>query len=158
MIEFFSAAGGLFALLAFVHFFGDWLFQSQYEALHKSKNAKIRARHCLIYTLFFVPVLYFAGVTNWIFAISLVVLWGSHFIIDTYIPVVLWAKYLRRIPDLQASALKGQSEDGTVSWGIDLETQFQRLWYQPVYPILFIMVDQILHLTFLWPIVLLILL
>jgi len=146
MIEFFAAAGGLFALLTFIHFFGDWLFQSQYEATNKSKNTKIRALHCTIYTAFFVPMFWILGVTSYTFIICVAILWVSHFVIDTYIPVILWAHYLRKIPELKQF------------WDTELEFTFIQLWKKPVYPILFITVDQILHLTFLWPIVFLILL
>lgn len=147
MIQFFAAAGGLFAMLSFVHFFGDWLFQSQYEATHKSKNTGVRARHCTIYAAFFLPVLLFLGVSNSVLVASLAILWVSHFVIDTYIPTVLWAKYLRRVPKLRDAKDK-----------LATTRTFIELWSQPIYPILFITVDQILHLTFLWPVVFLILL
>jgi len=87
MVEIFSAAGGLFALLTFVHFFADWLFQTQREATHKHNNWKIRARHCTIYTVFFVPVVWILSPGIWASCTSLAILFISHFIIDTYIPV-----------------------------------------------------------------------
>lgn len=83
------------------------------------------------------------GVSSIAMVTSLLVLFVSHFIIDTYIPVYLWAKYLRRAPQLQNAAL-GEKTGNQV---------FGEMWGSPVYPILFIAVDQILHLTFLWPVV-----
>lgn len=147
MTQFFAAAGGLFALLTFIHFFGDWLFQTQFEAINKSKSRRVRARHCTIYTLFFVPVLAMLTTTFVSFLACIVILWGSHYVIDTYVPVLLWARYLRKIARLQ----KADEEE-------ELGEAFVSLWKEPVYPILFIAVDQIFHLMFLWPVVLFILL
>ena len=156
MIEFFAAAGGLFAMLTFVHFFADWLFQSQYEASHKHNDWKVRARHCTVYTVFFVPIFLMLGVPIWPALGAISILWVSHFGIDTYIPVFLWAKYMRKIPVL--------NEGGPGFWNtqirhmLDGQKAFAESWKKPIYPILFIAVDQILHLAFLWPVVLLILL
>lgn len=147
MLEFFVAAGSLFAMLSFIHFFGDWLFQSQFEAINKSKSWKVRARHCAVYTLFFIPVLYLMTNSLIIFLACVAILWTSHFVIDTYIPVALWAIYIRRIAELRQA--NNQEE---------VFKTFASLWKEPVYPILFIAVDQILHLTFLWPVIYLILL
>lgn len=156
MIEFFAAAGGLFAMLTFVHFFADWLFQTQHEATRKHKDWKVRAWHCLVYTAFFIPVVLALAPTAWALGGSLAILWVSHFVIDTYIPVFLWAKYMRKISDLNPTGRKFNDtmlKDLTVG-----QEEFARLWKLPVYPILFIAVDQIFHLAFLWPVVFLILL
>jgi len=156
MIEIFAAAGGLFTMLAFVHFFADWLFQTQHEAMHKHNDRRVRARHCTIYTVFFIPVLLILGMSPWLYASALAILWASHFIIDTYIPVLLWAKYMRKIPALDE---KGRGFwDSSIGDVIGSQKAFAQLWKEPVYPILFIAVDQILHLSFLWPVVFLILL
>lgn len=144
MLELFSVAGGLFSVFTFVHFFADWLFQSHFEATNKHKNAKIRARHCLIYTVAFIPILLLMKVSLIAMVVSLVFLFVSHFVIDTYVPVYLWAKYLRKVPSLQKENLGDKS-------GMQV---FAEMWSNPIYPILFIAVDQILHLTFLWPVVL----
>lgn len=143
MLELFSIAGGLFAVLTFVHFFADWLFQSHFEATNKHKNAKVRAWHCLIYTIAFIPILLVMDVSVTAMIISLFILFISHFFIDTYIPVYLWAKYLRKAPPLQKENLGNKTE----------MQAFAEMWSNPVYPILFIAVDQILHLTFLWPVI-----
>ena len=55
---FFVAIGSFFALLTFIHFFSDWIFQTHSEAMIKHNNWKIRAKHCLIYTFIFIPFLY----------------------------------------------------------------------------------------------------
>ena len=141
MINIIALFGGLFALFSFVHFFADWIFQSQREAQNKHKNPKIRAIHCTIYTLFFVPLILILTTVTWKVAVCLSILWISHFIIDTYIPVFLWARYMRKIPELQGDSAK---------------EEFVALWQKPVYPILLIAIDQISHLTFLWAVTLVI--
>ena len=101
MLEIFTAAGGLFAMLAFVHFFADWMFQTHREATTKHNNPYVRARHCAIYTVAFLPHILLLGISGWFLFFSVLTLFLSHFIIDTYVPVFLWAKYLRRVPALQ---------------------------------------------------------
>lgn len=148
----FAIAGGLFVILTFVHFFADWIFQTHHEATNKHSNFAVRGKHCIIYTAAFVPVLLLMGITGWGLVISIFTLYLSHFIIDTYVPVFLWAKYFRRIPALRGKeAVKGISTK-------DTQAIFKWLWTQPVYPILFIAIDQILHLSFLWVVVIIALL
>jgi hypothetical protein len=96
-----SRSGGLLAMLVLVHFVVDWIFQTHAEAMAKHNNAAVRARHCAIYSLGFVPILLYLGFEGWkIVAAGLILFW-SHFIEDTYWPVVLWAKYIRRPPQMR---------------------------------------------------------
>lgn len=124
-----AVLGGIYVILAFWHFPADWLFQSQKEALAKAKNHLVRARHCLVYTLLFVPLLLLLRVRihesvfdygpnaelvlGYQFWASLAILWFSHFVIDTYIPVMLWAKYLRRAPQFKQVRKTGPRADGS---------------------------------------------
>ncbi len=128
-----ARAGGLFAVLTFVHFFADWIFQTHYEAMRKHNHPWIRARHCTVYTVFFLPVLWLMGIHGAAFGVACAVLWVSHFAEDTYIPVYLWALYIRR-------AVKTKEEFVTF-----VDTALGK--------ILMIAVDQIIHLSFLWIIV-----
>lgn len=144
MIVFLLAlAGGLFSLLCFIHFFIDWIFQSHSEAMVKHNNPKIRAKHCAIYTLGFIPLLLvfvWAGALTLIqLGISIVILFFSHFYLDTYHGVYLWAKYIRRPPEMNAP------EDPKVGFVKFVQTTLGK--------ILMITIDQISHLTFLFPIV-----
>jgi hypothetical protein len=95
-----ALAGGLFAVMTFIHFAVDWIFQTHSEAMQKHNNPRIRAKHCLIYTAPFLPLLWWLGCGRWEIVLSAVVLFGSHFIEDTYLPVYWWAKYVRRPPEL----------------------------------------------------------
>jgi hypothetical protein len=182
--------GGIYVLLAFWHFPADWLFQSQKEALAKAKDHLVRARHCTVYTLLYVPLLlllrtrvhegifdYGPNVETMLgyqFWASLAILWVSHFIIDTYWPVMMWAKYLRRAPQFkdvvkpvlltpeQVEDLKtGKGIVRGVGWSdkeIDRityksdEDAFKAFFMTPVGAILCITMDQLFHLWFLWPV------
>src|SRR5690554_6922149 len=100
MVTHFASLGGLLFLLTLVHFIVDWGFQSHAEAMAKATNHKVRARHCLIYTAGLAPVVVLGveGVEQGAFCLA--ILFASHFLIDTYMPVYLWAKYLRRPPTM----------------------------------------------------------
>lgn len=129
-----AQAGGLFVIFAFNHFVVDWIFQTHYEAMNKTKNWKVRAFHCLVYTVGFIPLMWLLKFDGLTMGVSAAILFLSHFFEDTYIPVFLWAKYIRRIPDLNRE-------------------KFISMFGQPLGFTLFIAVDQIIHLLFLWPLV-----
>jgi hypothetical protein len=134
--------GGLFAIMAFIHFATDWIFQSHAEAMVKHNHAKVRAKHCLIYTAGFIPLLaVFGGVgflTTFEYVMSLGILFLSHFYLDTYHGVYLWAKYIRRPPEL----VENPNTTGFIAF---VSTTLGK--------ILMIAIDQISHLAFLFPIV-----
>lgn len=93
-----AAVGGVFAVLVFWHFFADWVFQSHREAMAKATDPWVRARHCLVYAVLFGPLFGLVGFHDLWALFALALLFCSHFVIDTYIPVMLWAKHLRRDP------------------------------------------------------------
>lgn len=136
-----AVGGGLFAVMTFIHFFVDWVFQSHAEAMAKHNNARVRFWHCMNYTLGFVPLLWFFLLTRalvwWQYLLSLGILFFSHFIEDTYLPVYWWAKYIRRPPEMV-----GDSRVGFITF---VST--------PLGKILMIAIDQIIHIAFLFPIV-----
>jgi len=149
-----AMAGGLFAVFAFVHFLVDWIFQSHAEAMVKHNNPWIRAKHCLIYTVGFVPLLWAVHFSFWEWVIGLNILFWSHFCEDTYIPVYLWAKYIRRPPEMTRPSTQVRTEDGYISVAApDPKKGFVEFIQTPLGKILMIAVDQIIHLTFLFPIV-----
>ena len=138
-IELIGIAGGLFAILAFNHFVIDFIFQSHSEAMQKHNNSLVRAKHCMIYTIGFLPLLYmlmpYISLCEYIAIINILV-W-SHFCEDTYIPVFHWAKYIRKPPEMDNKP----------------EAGFVQFVTTPVGKILMIAIDQIIHLAFLFPIV-----
>jgi hypothetical protein len=148
--------GGFFAVLAFIHFFVDWIFQSHAEAMVKHNNPKVRAKHCLIYTLGFVPLFCLCNFSwiEWLFALNL--LFWSHFYLDTYHGVYLWAKYIRKPPEM-TELRKQVTFDGYVHHTSllppDSKAGFVDFIQTPLGKILMISIDQISHLSCLWPIV-----
>jgi Protein of unknown function (DUF3307) len=144
--------GGLLSLLVFIHFFVDWIFQSHAEAMVKHNNPMIRAKHCLIYTAGFVPflVVFNINVIEFMFAINL--LFWSHFAEDTYLPVYLWAKYIRRPPEM-TEPRKQTGVDGYVTvLPPDPKAGFVDFIQTAMGKILMIAIDQIIHICFLLPI------
>jgi len=129
--------GGLFAIFTFVHFLVDWILQTHAEAMAKHNNWKVRARHCVIYTIGFVPLMLILKLSTLEFMFGLNILFWSHFIEDSYIPVFLWAKYIRKPPEMNANPKEG----------------FIQFVSTPLGKILMIAVDQIIHLAFLFPLV-----
>ena len=135
-------AGGLFALLTFVHFGVDWLFQSHAEAMKKHNHPWTRAHHCAVYTLGFMPAMMLLELSQPEILLGAGILFFSHFVEDTYIPVFLWAKYIRRPPGFASGNTKEQDDKAFMQF---IDTTLGK--------ILMITVDQIIHLIFLWPIV-----
>jgi hypothetical protein len=144
--------GGLFAVLSFIHFFVDWIFQSHAEAMVKHNNPKIRAKHCLIYTIGFVPLFCLCdfSLVEWLVATH--ILFWSHFAQDTYVSVFLWAKYIRRPPEM-TEPRKQIGVDGYVNiLPPDAKAGFVDFIQTAMGKILLIAIDQIIHLFFLFPI------
>jgi hypothetical protein len=134
-----ALSGGLFAVFTFIHFFVDWICQTHAEAMAKHNNPWVRARHCLIYTFGFVPAMYVLGFDFWSWVIGLNVLFWSHFVEDTYVPVYLLAKYIRQPAEMLPPN--------------DPKKGFVEFISTPLGKILMIAVDQIIHLAFLWVLV-----
>lgn len=157
MVHSIAVAGGLFAVLAFIHFAVDWIFQSHSEAMVKHNNPKIRAKHCAIYTLGFVPIMYMFGFTWWEWLIGLNVLFWSHFLEDTYVPIYLWAKYIRKPPEMTEPWKETYTDiNGDVLTKVhppDAKRGFGEWVQTAMGKILMIAIDQIIHLAFLFIIV-----
>lgn len=157
-IIYLGLGGGLFSLLTLTHFIVDWLFQSHNEAMIKHSDAKIRAKHCTIYTIGFLPLLTFCHFVNALsigqLFLSLIILFVSHFYLDTYHGVYLWAKYLRRPSEMTDPIKQIGRIDGYVKiLPPDPKEGFKLFVQSALGKILLIAVDQIFHLVFLIPIV-----
>lgn len=136
-IEAVAKVGGIFALLTLAHFISDWLFQSHAEAMAKTKDSWVRARHCLIYTVLMGGSIWLLfRPTFEVMAVIAVTLWFSHFVEDTYLPVYVWAKYLRKPFEMINPGIEGFKAFADTGLG----------------KILLITVDQIVHLAFLVPV------
>lgn len=133
-----ALVGGFLGILTLIHFVVDWIFQSHAEAMVKHNNPKIRAKHCAIYTAGFIPFMLALHFTPLEWLVSLNVLFWSHFYLDTYHGVFLWAKYIRKPPEM--------------SLGKDPKLGFVEFIQTPLGKILMITIDQISHLLCLLPV------
>ncbi len=141
--------GGIFALLVLNHFVVDWVFQTHTEAMKKSTSALWRARHCLVYATGFIPLLWLLGLSWGTLGASWGILFVSHFFEDTYWPVFLWAKYIRRMPAIRDIGL---TSNGRYDRQTKERAAFKELFSTPLGVVLFITIDQIIHLLFLLPV------
>lgn len=117
-------------LLCIVHF-NDFFFQSQAQALAKTRDWKIRTRHCAEYSTWFMAFFTMMGLnissafvlTLWVFA--------THWLEDTYIPVIWWAKYARQAPEFKENIT-------------DYEA-FVKFISTPIGVLLSVVIDQMVH-------------
>jgi len=136
--------GGVFAVLAFIHFAVDWCLQTHAQGHSKSFQKGGRGPlvlHCLVYTLGFAPILAYLASTPWEGAAALAILFLSHLVGDTYLPVYLWFRYVRRPP------LPRNTEE----WSF--VTAYKMCTEDSGNLILVTVVDQVWHLAWLWPVV-----
>lgn len=148
--------GAAFALLTFWHFVADWLFQSHVEAMAKAKDRDVRAWHCVKYALAFVPVMLVFRLDIVPTLAAFTILLVSHYIIDSYVPVMLWAKHLRKAPQFAGvgRAWVPGWEDKKVEqpcYETD-EQAFMALASTPLGLILLITMDQLFHIACLLPV------
>jgi hypothetical protein len=144
----------------------------------------------LVYTALYVPLLLLLRIrvshdvfgdggweclwNTWQFWWSLGILWTTHFVIDTYIPVMLWAKYLRRAPQFKdvvppVMLTKEQLDNLMAGKGLVVgrgwsdkevdritykndEEAFKAFFMTPIGSILCITMDQLFHIACLWPV------
>ena len=152
-MQFISLIGGLFSLAVFWHFVADWFPQSHQEAMTKTRDPEVRAWHCLKYTLIFmIPVIWVGlGGPGWLGFVNAIILCSTHYVIDSYVPVLLWAKYLRKHPTFAFST----HHDGSERAFTDKEA-FKEMALTPIGLILIITMDQLFHIAALIPVVVLI--
>jgi len=81
-----------FEALFLTHFVSDWLFQTKWETLNKSKQFLPLLVHCSIYTLFFIPAFYIYNIQ----LVHLLTLFVSHLILDNRQFEYWWLKTIKR--------------------------------------------------------------
>ena len=148
-----AVIGGLWFILTFIHFVADWMFQTHADAVAKSTDTSIRARHCAIYTAFFIPIFMFIG-CSWIAIATYVgILFMSHFIEDSYVPVLWWMRHIRKVPWFTKGQKTGYSTKSPYLEIIPLTDKEAWTEFAQAEPalsfILLITVDQIVHIFFL---------
>lgn len=141
-------------ILVLWHFICDWLFQTHVEAMTKSHNRLVRYWHCFKYAFPFWPLLRFMGMHELYVAWSMTILFVSHYVIDSYVPVMLWAKWLRHAPEFNAIKwTPGQWEDKKIeARKVSDKEAFKAMASTPLGLILIITMDQFFHLCFLVPV------
>lgn len=149
--------GGLFFLLTFWHFVVDWGCQTHAQGygkavrrevmvsvsppvVHKERGYGKLTAHCLIYTLGMAPILVLL-LPHWQeFAVAALLLFVSHMVGDTYLPVYLWFRYVRRPP------LPCRTE----KWSFAVAESMIK--NNPGNLLLVTVIDQLYHLAFLAPV------
>ena len=149
-----SQVGGVFAVLVFWHFLADWTFQTHKEALAKAKNFWVRTRHCAVYAVMFWFLFLAVGFHGPRAGIATMILFMSHFVIDTYVPVMLWAKYLRRAPQFSETVfIPGTWQDKRIETRLRTDEEaFKAFASTPLGLVLMITMDQLFHIAFLLPV------
>jgi len=88
----------MFPLAILGHLAGDYLFQTTYEALNKTKgrvfNRALMA-HCVKYTLCFLPLFLTLGIS----LLWLIPIFVTHVIFDRRTPIIWWRKNVTRCSD-----------------------------------------------------------
>jgi hypothetical protein len=85
----------LFDYLIIAHLVGDYLVQTEFEAMNKALGRfwnRALISHCLKYTLSFVPVIVLLGMPLW----WLAVIYGTHMVLDRRWFITGWRKYVTR--------------------------------------------------------------
>lgn len=151
-VMYLALMGGLFAVLVFIHFLIDWGTQNHKEAMTKHNHFWVRTKHCLIYAFGFFPFFYTTSFTFREWIAGFLILFVSHHFQDTYVSCYLWAKYVRRPPQM-TEPRKSVGVDGYVSvLPADPKAGFLEFIDTTLGKILLIAIDQIIHLAFLFPI------
>ena len=90
-----STIGGIFAVLYMAHRVGDYLIQTEHEALHKAEGDFWNfglISHCAKYTASFIlPILALEASLWWLLPI-----FASHMLIDRRWPVLWWRRVVMR--------------------------------------------------------------
>lgn len=127
-----------------VHFIADFIFQSDWMAVNKSKHWDVLVIHVTVYTmtfwlflaifttLSFVTIFYFLGVT-----------WLSHYVTDWL--TSRWTSRLWFI-ELEDAPLRGRGKNGFL-WKGTIYTHLARLKEDRHYFFAVIGLDQLLHFT-----------
>lgn len=144
-------------ILVLCHFAFDWVYQTHKEALAKALDRRVRFWHCVKYAAPFAPVLWWFGMDAAAVAASLAILFGTHYVIDSYVPVMLWAKHLRKAPQFanvgKRFPLVGWQDKVIEERGYESDIDaFKAFAATPLGLILVITMDQFLHIACLLPI------
>ena len=87
--------------LTIAHLIGDWLVQTEFQAVNKDKGGMLYGflnvallTHCAVYTLIFVPVFFVFSIPNTV--PFLAVIFTTHLLLDKRVFVIGWCKHIKR--------------------------------------------------------------
>ena len=154
LIKTLADAGGLLFILTIVHFILDWIFQSDKIAMSKHSNSSVRAQHCLLYAIGFIPIMFLFKFQMWEYVFGFSVLFITHYIEDSYVPLYLWAKYIRKplvcsfINHPMDNNLVRQTNNQDYEYhSLNNKKDFYKFCDTQLGKILVITVDQIIHIV-----------
>lgn len=81
----------------------------------------------------------------------------SHYVIDSYVPALLWAKYLRCAPQFEGARTRkvmkpwADKEVDCITYATDVDA-FKAFASTPLGLVMMITVDQLFHIAFLLPV------
>lgn len=94
----------LFIVLYIGHKIADYLFQTDYQAVNKTKEWTPLLTHCLIYTVTVLGLVFITlGFFNWL---AVIILFVSHVFIDRRNFIVWWAKKVKKIENTEGANVK----------------------------------------------------
>lgn len=133
-----SEAGGFFIVLMFIHVLADWMAQTDTMARRKADESPwLLIVHSVAYAAMFLPVLAVAFRYSMHLTVSsFLALIMSHGAIDTYTPIWLWARFVRRPPEMRDDPVNGFTTWSTKPYGLFIT----------------LCVDQFMHACFLAPV------
>lgn len=133
-----STAGGIFVLLAFIHLLADLMLQTETMAKRKADESSwLLIIHSAVYAVVFIPflALAFDGSVH-LTATCVLTLMMSHGAIDTYTPIWVWARLVRKPQEMKEDPIGGFT-----------------LWSSKPYGMLLThIIDQFMHGCFLVPV------
>lgn len=138
MIHSITSIGGVFAILIVVHLLADQLGQTETMARRRADEPIwMLIVHSATYSAIFIPflILTFHGSVHLIMS-SVLALMMSHGAIDTYAPIWLWARFVRRPGEMREDPIKG----------------FAVWCLKPHGVLLTFTIDQLMHACFLIPV------
>lgn len=126
----------MFEAMFFGHFIGDYLFQTDWMASNKNKNTWNGALacfiHCLVYALSVKLSFMVAGIDDWrIFTIAFV----CHYPIDRSSLGAKWMKLMQQVPPNEVIMID------------DFAKREARKMFSPI---VYVVVDNMLHLILMW--------
>jgi len=135
-----AEAGGALIVLMFVHFFADWVLQTDDMARRKADESPwLLVVHSTVYAVAFIPILLHAfRFSPSLVASSFLALLMSHGAIDTYTPLWLWARLIRRPQEMRDDPVGGFTAWSSKPYGMLLTSGL----------------DQFMHISFLVPVAL----